>query len=265
MKRRHGEDHDLGAPDVHPERGRGQLAVADGGELPAEPAAADHADQHGRARRTPRRTTRRTRRRSCVEMPRTSGRPTVSPARPKTRGSPSTTSRPMSAMPNVLSARCRPRSRTDGRATTTPSTAATSAAEQHAEHAVAAEELAGDERADAEEEVLRERDLARQPGDGHQRQRDRRHDQRPDEVGAAGRRARALHERATTPTTSADAGDDERAQRRAPRGWSRPDNPSGRQPERRHEQHGERRGRCRGWPGAPGGRRRRRARATTRS
>ena len=58
-------------------------------------------------------------------MPRTSGRPTVRPPRPNTRGSPRTTSRPISAMPKVLSARCRPRRRTAGRATSPPSTAAT--------------------------------------------------------------------------------------------------------------------------------------------
>ena len=74
----------------------------------------------GEERRTPPRTRRRRRRRSSsrCRAPRAARR--VSPPRPNTRRSPSTASRPMRAMPKVLSARCRPRRRTAGRATRAP-------------------------------------------------------------------------------------------------------------------------------------------------
>ena len=171
-------------------------------------------------------------------MPRTSGRPTRGRRGRRPGGSPRTASRPMSAMPKVLSARCRPRSRTAGRATITPRAAATSAAEQHAEHAVAAEGLAGDEGADADEEVLRQRDLARQPGEGDEGQGDGRdHEGRGPRGRAWSAGPHVARATTTTATSAAPATSDRRSVGTA--GWSRPDDAAGRQAERRDEQHGE--------------------------
>ena len=140
-------------------------------------------------------------------------------------------------MPKVQSARCRPRRRTAGRATSPARTAATTPPSEHAEHAVAAEDLAGDEGADADEEVLGQRDLTGQAGEGDERQGDGGDDERPHDVASGGRRCPTLANSATPPTSD-DAGEQRRPQR-GHRGLVAPDDAAGRQPERRHEQDGD--------------------------
>ena len=168
-------------------------------------------------------------------MPKTLGRPTRMPVSPRTRGSARMASRPTSVSPNVLKARWSPRNRADGQGHEHGEGGRDQATEQHAERAVAPEDLAGDERADPDEEVLRERQLPRQPRDRDERQRDRGHHEGPYEVrlDVAGPKLaseRDRHERGGRPDRSPQRGD--------PR-LIASDHSPGRQSERGHEEHGE--------------------------
>ena len=158
--------------DLQADRGRRQLAVSHRGELPPEPAAAHDAHEHREHRRTRPRTTPRTPRPTPVDKPRISGPAHGQAAEPEHPRVAEDASRPISASPKVLSARCRPRSRTAGRATSTPRTAATTPPRSIPATLSPPNSRAGDPGTDADEEVLGERHLTGQPGEGDERQGD---------------------------------------------------------------------------------------------
>jgi hypothetical protein len=165
------EDGHLGGPHPHAERGRGQLAVADGGELPSEPGPPDGPDAHGHDGED-HRAPDRERSVGAGGDPQDLGAPDGQAAEAEdavvAEDHLPPHQRDAEGAQRQVQAPQADRRQGDDRA----HHGGDQATEEHAEHARAAEDRPGDERPQAHEQVVGERHLAGQAGEGDQGQGD---------------------------------------------------------------------------------------------